>query len=770
MIWRNFIRDLRHTASRLISVMIITLLAVAVYTGLSGIPYNVDLICNGYFDAQNLADYWITGLYLDREDCRVLSELPGVTGVQPRVVADAEQRGDSGITLELYGVPDGSSVNTPYLSAGTLPGSSREILLSELFARAHGISVGDWYELTLTATGENLRLLVCGLVKNPECLYHINATTPSPDYSRYGFGYCREETLSRLMGPNRYNQVCITTVPGTEAAGLRADIEAVLGDKVVNILARKDNARASFITETKNNIEPILDVFPVLFFLCAVLMMVSTMNRLVESARMEVGTFKALGYSDGTILLYYLLHALLVVAVGFPPGAFFGRFIAGLVMDTLAIGCDLPAYTVTHDFSSWWEALVITAVCCVGSAWLVARSLLKENPAQCMRPKPPKTAKTVLLERIPPLWRRLGFNQKYIIRNTFRNKVRMFTCIVGIAFCMALVLLAFALKDSIDHYAGALSERQNRYSILADLSAGVTQAQYSRAAREGPGREAELEQTSACWLYSRDALTTAAVTVAEDAVSLHLYDPYGPDVQYLPEDGVILEKSLADQLGVEEGEILWMRFTGDPGFYAVRVAQVNRCVSGVYVGRSFWRSLGQAYAPTTLYLAGEDPAALAAELEQYDFVDGWQTRETVIRAILERMQSMTMVVYVLILFGGGLACIVIYNLGIMSFFEQVRGLATLMVLGFYEGEIKRLQLSENIIFAAAGICLGIPLGLALNGAIINAVTTMPLEAATRPFSLALSGAITMVFALAVNLLIGRKMREIDMLGALKSVE
>ncbi len=131
---------------------------------------------------------------------------------------------------------------------------------------------------------------------------------------------------------------------------------------------------------------------------------------------------------------------------------------------------------------------------------------------------------------------------------------------------------------------------------------------------------------------------------------------------------------------------------------------------------------------------------------------------------------MTMVVYVLILFGGGLACIVIYNLGIMSFFEQIRGLATLMVLGFYEKEIKRLQLSENIIFAAAGIALGIPLGLVLNKAIITSITTMPLETATRPFSLMLSGAITMVFALAVNVLIGWKMRDIDMLGALKSVE
>mgnify|MGYP006958097384 CR=1 FL=1 len=128
---------------------------------------------------------------------------------------------------------------------------------------------------------------------------------------------------------------------------------------------------------------------------------------------------------------------------------------------------------------------------------------------------------------------------------------------------------------------------------------------------------------------------------------------------------------------------------------------------------------------------------------------------------------MSMVVYILILFGGGLACIVIYNLGIMSFFEQLRSLATLMVLGFYEKEIKTLQLSENIIFAVCGILLGIPLGVSLNRMILASITTMPLMEAT---SLALSCAVTLLFALAVNVVIGRKMREIDMLGALKSVE
>ena len=769
MIWKNFFRDLRRTASRLISVSIITMIAVVVYTGLSGIIHNVDLIMGRYYDAQNAADYWITGVGLDQGDCRALSAVEGITGVQPRVVLDAEDRHDSDLTFTLYGVPD-FSINTPYVVEGALPQNSREIFLSDGYAAAHDLEVGDWYELTLTGLGVHLRLQICGLGKDPECLYNVNSTNPSPDLSRFGFAYVDEQVLSGVMGSNQYNQICITTAEGLSAADLRSRVDEELGSKAVNILALKDNQPAYSLMEAKNNLTPILTFFPTLFFLCAVLMMVSTMNRLIESARMDIGTFKALGYDDRTIMIYYLLHALLVVIVGFPIGALLGKYISQLIVWTIATGCDLPPYTIYHDFSAWGQAAGLTALCCLGSAWLVARSLLKETPAQCMRPKPPKNAKTVLLERIGPLWRRLSFSRKYIIRNTFRNKVRMLTCVVGIAFCMALVFMAFAIKDSMDTYSDALAENQNKYDVMVSLNTGVTEAQYSRLTTAPGVTGAELEMTTACWLYTYDQRATTTLTVTEDSVSLHLYDPYAAAPLALPEDGLVLEKLLADELGVGVGDRITLRFTGDSRYYTLTVAEVNRCIDGAYVSRSLWRELGKAYSPTAAYLTARDPATLEQALDRYDFVDGWQDRATVTRAVVEKMTNTSMVVYILILFGGGLACIVIYNLGIMSFYEQIRSLATLMVLGFYEREIKKLQLSENLIFAGAGILCGIPLGIALDRFLILSITAMPLEVVITPGAIGLSCGVTMLFALGVNVIIGRKMREIDMLGALKSVE
>ena len=769
MIWLNFFRALKSTLSRLVSVIIITVLAVMVYVALSGITYNVGLFCSTYFEKQNVADYWITGTRLDRADCRLLAGFEGVTGVQPRILLDAQKKGDGAYTLSLYGVAD-YSMNIPYLMEGSLPADDRQMVISDEFAKANGLAVGDWYDMVITGTDVTLRLQISGLVKSSELMRHISATTPAADLAHFGFAYLNDTALSSLMGPNTYNQICLTVAEGTDGEALRRAIDNNLGKRAVNVLALEDNIAAFSFQGTTDDLQPVLKLFPILFFLCAILLMVSNMSRLVENARLEIGTFKALGYYDGTILRYYLLNALLVLVVGTPLGILPTKPLIRLIVATLATGCDLPPFEIVHYHASWVQAFVITGVCCVGSAFLVTRASLKENPAQCMRPKPPKSTKPVLLERIPPLWRRFSFNQKYIIRSTLRNKARMLTCIVGIAFCMALVVAAFGLRDAITRYADALTANQNRFDLLVELSTGTTESQYRRLSLLESVDQAEYEMTTACWVYSERQRTTVALNVAEDTPSLRLYDPYSDGPIPLPANGMVLEEAAAQTLGVKQGDIVALRFAGDTTLYPITVSRIERCVSGAYVSRSLWRSMGRSYSPTTAYLKANDQSALTYELDRYDFVNAWQTRQAVTDAAAQNLSSASLVAYILILFGGGLACVVIYNLGIMSFFEQIRGLATLMVLGFYDNEIKTLQLSENILFTLGGILLGLPAGSMLTYFFIAVLKDLPLMVSTSPLSYLLSCAITLLFAVAVNRLIGRRMRDIDMLGALKSIE
>lgn len=200
------------------------------------------------------------------------------------------------------------------------------------------------------------------------------------------------------------------------------------------------------------------------------------------------------------------------------------------------------------------------------------------------------------------------------------------------------------------------------------------------------------------------------------------------------------------------------------------MSEIHKGIEYVYAGRNFWRSIGKEFVPTSAYLKCDNVADAESRLLNFDFVSSTARQEDITTALRNQVNTMVTIVYLLILFGGVLALVVLYNLGIMSFYEQVRSLATLMVLGFRDKEIKKLVLSENIIFALLGIFIGLPLGVKLADGILLSINQVHLQLNIYFVSYLISGLLTFGFALIVNLMLGKKMKNIDMLGALKSVE
>lgn len=770
MFWRNFRRELGQNASRLVSVIIITLVAVMLYVGFASFTYNIKEISYRYYDKQNVADYWITGQGIDKTDCAKISRIEGVLGLQPRVTLSAESRYDSAVTVSLYAVPKEININVPRILEGELPTSNKDMMLGKIFADAQGLRVGDRYDLKLPGTGQVLKMTVCALVQSPEAMYTIDAKTLSSDPAHHGFAYIQEGAVSALFGKNMYNQVCITTLPGLDENHLKRGINEILGTKVINIVALEDNADAYNMLSISDSIKNIILIFPMIFFAVAALIMFSTMSRLIENARMTIGTYKALGYDDAKIMLYYLMYAVLVANLGFALGLVPVKAFVVFIIQKIFGSVDIPAYKVAFDGGSILVAYAITCTVCIGTAFFITRRELKDSPTQCMRPRLQKAAGKNPLERIPLLWNRLGFTQKYVIRNIFRNKTRMLICIVGIASCMMLVMTARGITDTIDSYLTILSTHAQRFDVLATLDPAVTENQYKHLKNLPGVAEVQSAMTTGVKLYAAEREYTAYLTVTDDAISLKLIDPYGPSIMHLPERGVILDEKIADSLGVSAGEVIHAQLFGDNEYYEMEVAAVMKSIDGAYVGRSFWRGMGKGFLPTTMYLKADDASTVIESLGGYDFVTAVLDKSSVMDAARENVMSIVTIVTVLILFGGLLALIVLYNLGIVSFYEQVRSLATLMVLGFHDKEIKRLVLSENIVFTSIGVLIGAPLGVLLTDAILGTIDMMHFQTYVRPYSYLLAGALTLAFALLVNLMLGLQMRKIDMLGALKSIE
>ncbi|MCK9478859.1 MAG: ABC transporter permease [Firmicutes bacterium] len=771
MLWVNFRRELIFTATRLVSVIIIASVAVLIFVSLSGVIYIGEKNASQYYEQQNTADYWISGIGLNRADCQKLMKIDGITQLQPQIILEASKRHDDEVALALYGVADGFKINAPVIVEGEYPKDNREMMISSAFAEKHDLAIGDIYEMEINDTGEILKKQICALIKSPECLYHVSASSLIPDFSKYGFAYMKEDAVSDILGKNIYNQICIKTEKGKDEAEIKSEISAALGNKLISVMALKDNISAYHLTEQTNGLRTIASVFPFIFFLVAALIMFSTMSRLIENSRQSIGTLKAIGYCDKTILFYYTTYAALIVPIAVTLGiAPSGSFIIKPIAAALFFDMDLPKLAIEANKMAWLIAALLTAALCIGTAFNITKKALKEKPVECMRPKPPKKVKAVMLEKSPFFWNRLDFSQKYIIRNIFRNKTRALICVIGITGCMTLILTSFAVRDSIDNYLKMLVINEHRYDYLLNFEQDVENAQTDRIRLMGNVADTQYEMTTGIKIYSADKLETTRLVVTDDIAELKLPETYASAPFVLPHSGIVLEKDIADKLKLAKGSIAPVKIAGKSRLYKIEIAEISPDITGAYAGKSYWRSLGKEFIPTAAYVKTNDIEVFGEQISDYDFISSYKKRHEVTDSITSQLSSLSIIVFILIIFGGILALVVLYNLGIMSFYEQVRSLATLLVLGFYDDETAKLLLTENIVFTVLGIVAGIPLGVGLAKFVLDSVGTVPMHLSITPVSYFLSVAITMSFAIFVNIFLGKKMKEIDMLGALKSVE
>ena len=238
------------------------------YVGFANLTYNVNLIANRYYEEQNVADYWITGQNLTKTDCDKLLNIEGVEEVQPRVTLTVEDRYNSDITLLLYAVPKDININIPRVSEGKLPVGNNDMMIGKMFAEAQGLHIGDRYELKIPGTGQYLKMTICALVQDPECMYNVDAKSLMPDPARHGFAYIPEGAVAAIFGKNIYNQICITTA-GSPDENKISGINDALGTKVINVTALKDNMSAYNLLSVSNSIKTIILVFPMIFFAVA---------------------------------------------------------------------------------------------------------------------------------------------------------------------------------------------------------------------------------------------------------------------------------------------------------------------------------------------------------------------------------------------------------------------------------------------------------------------------------------------------------------------
>ena len=528
-------------------------------------------------------------------------------------------------------------------------------------------------------------------------------------------------------------------------------------------------------------VERLSSIFPAFFFLIAALVCSTTMTRMVDDDRTQIGTLRALGYSRGAILAKYLIYSGSAATIGCLIGYFAGGYLfPKVIWVAYQMLYQIPGFVCVYSPALLCFCLAASLLCSAGVTFLSCRHEMRSTPADLIRPKTPAAGKRIFLERFTPLWHRLKFLHKVSLRNIFRFKKRMFMMLLGIAGCTALVLTGFGIRDSVADIGNYQFDDIQKYDVSATTEDPIDQHWLDGIASEyGTQIDQQAVALMSAGEITGTQATKSAYFVASDDPNLtQIYDLHldGQTVPY-PDDGqVLVSKKLARLAGIKVGDTVTLSISDEEKAQVTVAGLVENYVQNyIYMtGTTYADSFG-SYEPTTLLVR------LAEDVDEYSFSaslsqDSGVTAVSVVtdtrNMIDNMMQSLDYVVALVLLSAAALAFIVLFNLGNINISERVREIATIKVLGFHARETGAYVFRENIILSAMGIVCGLPLGVGLHHFVMNQIQVdmVSFKYVIKPTSFLLTVALVLLFSIITDLILRRKIARIDMAESLKSIE
>ena len=530
-------------------------------------------------------------------------------------------------------------------------------------------------------------------------------------------------------------------------------------------------------------------VFPVIFFLVAALISLTTMTRMVEEQRTQIGTLKALGYKKSAIAAKYICYAFFATLLGSVLGMLIGeKIIPYIIITAYGIMYHNVANTISIDYQPGFALIASAAsvVCTVGATLFASGKELQETPASLMRPPAPKEGKRVLLERFTFIWKHLSFSWKSTIRNLFRYKKRLIMTVFGIAGSMGLMLVGFGLQDSISDIAAIQYRELQHYDGMVIEDSDATEEEHEELFEYMK----ENEQIAHC---NRVQMTKISAPKGSSNISIYLFVPeslseFAKDVTLknritgetyeLTDEGAAISEKTASLLGLKVGDMIPLK-KGDKE-YKVRVAVITENYMSHYLymtPRVYEQTFGEKPEYENIVFTmqedcKDDLEMAGTRILAYPGALSISYTSSLASQVDRMLSTLDAVILVLIVSAGMLAFVVLYNLNNINITERQRELATLKVLGFYDGEVSQYVLRENVILTVLGIMFGAVFGILIHRYVI---TTVEVDAVMfgrniKPLSFLYSGILTSIFSIVVNGVMHFKLKTIDMVESLKSVE
>lgn len=756
MLFRKMLRDIGRHKTQFISIFIMAFLGVFIYAGIGAEWMGLRNTSSRFYKQTNFANVWLYGMGFTAQDESVVEKLDGITGAERSLVVDAVGKFANSPKITLNFVEKNNISKSKLMSGEAFSTDKDGIWLADRFAKAHNLRVGD--KMSVTYNGMTLEKTIQGTVYNPEYVYLSDGEGLTPDFSANGYAYLSSRFFP-VPGAMIYNRMMLTT--SKDPAKLEDAVGKALDGKDSVYLTQKNHPSYAMFQQEIDQHKSMGSIFPVAFLLIALLTMLTTMTRIVASQRTQIGTLKALGFQKRVITRHYVGYGFWVSLVGSVLGAIVGPLtLPKLFYPSMSGFYTLPEWKAASDFSFYIMAAAMVALCTLVT-YLACRRVLTDTPAKTLRPKSPKDVRHGILERTK-LWKRLGFNFQWNIRDMFRNKTRSVMAVIGVMGCTALLVCAFGLYDDMDDMKNWQYGDLDRFASKLTVEDSATGAQIADALSKTDGQaimEGSVE------VKANGIKKSGSLTVTDHASLLKNTDE-NRNIITLPQSGVSLSYKMVGLLGVKKDDLIRWHIYGNNKWVDSRVAAIYRDPSsqGVTLSRAAFEKLGFPFRATAILSAQKVTA-------HYNGIAGVQHTEDMIRDWNKETEAMMTMVYILIAAASLLAVVVLYNLGILSFTEMERELATLKVVGLKSGKIRRLLLSQNLLLSAIGFLLGIPVGKTLIDAMVTTMgDSFDMITVIHMSNVLLSLCIVLVLCFLVNFMFAKRIRRLDMVGSLKGVE
>jgi len=756
MLFKKMLRDISKHKAQFLSIFLMAFLGVFVFAGVGGESVGLEVNVNDYYEETNLADGWIysnyiNDLFLYQVDC-----LGATDQMERQLVVDsvADFKNDPEITLHFV---ENNTISKFYLLEGEkLDIKDKDgVWLDKSFADAKGLKVGD--NITFEFEGYEIEKTIRGLGYSPEYVYHASTASVIPDFNKMGFAYMSYKAFPADTVPYNVLNVKFDGTPETYGELLSYRMDGYYN----SFVERSEHTSVSQFSEEMDQHKMMGDIFPVVFILIAMLILLTTMTRIITHQRTQIGILKACGFKNHSIILHYISYGFWLVLVG----AILGLILGPMTLPQLFY----PSMSATYKMPSWdpaWSmnfvyVAVVMVLMALAVSYYAVKSISDEKPADTIRPKAPKISTSGFLEKLG-IWKHLSFNVRWNWRDAKRNKFRGVMTIVGVIGCTALLVCAFGMYDGMNDLKEWEFNQINHYDSKLVIDEEATASQIDDVADKVNG---DKIMEGAIEIESDNAKKSASLLVLNgtDLVTPTDYDRNHVEIA---DDEVSISQKMADMLNVDVGDTVKWHIMGSDKWVKTKIDKIHAdpTSQGFIMSADKLEDLGLNYTATSIVTSEHVD-------KQYDGIKSTNSLKDMTNSWDDLTEAMWLLIYILIFFAGVLAVVVLYNLGLLSFTEIEREIATLKVLGFKTGALRKLLLTQNLWFTAIGFILGLPVGYVIldimwksSGDSFYILPSITLT------NFLLAAVITFALSILVNLMFSRKIKKLDMVESLKGVE